>query len=87
MHTARDVPELHTLVCPLRRFLGIARKCSHLLALLQQMPRGGAANFSSETVGPTLLEALQDQLGLKLKSTTASLEVVVLDQIEEPSPN
>ena len=37
--------------------------------------------------GPTFLEALQDQLGLKLKSTTGPVDVLVIDHIEEPSPN
>jgi uncharacterized protein (TIGR03435 family) len=37
--------------------------------------------------GPTFLEALQDQLGLKLKSTTGPVDILVIDHIEEPSPN
>ena len=37
--------------------------------------------------GPTFLEALQDQLGLKLKSTTGPVDVLVIDHVEEPSPN
>ncbi len=37
--------------------------------------------------GPTFLEALQDQLGLKLKSTTSPVDILVIDHIEEPSPN
>ena len=39
--------QLHALVCPLRRFLAIAHKCSHLFALFQQMARGSAPYFSS----------------------------------------
>jgi uncharacterized protein (TIGR03435 family) len=37
--------------------------------------------------GPTFLEALQDQLGFKLKSTTGSVDVLVIDHVERPSPN
>ena len=37
--------------------------------------------------GPTFLEALQDQLGLKLKSTTGPVDVLVIDHIEQPSEN
>jgi uncharacterized protein (TIGR03435 family) len=44
-------------------------------------------NSQSEDNGPTLLEALQDQLGLKLKSRTGPVEILVIDHIEEPSPN
>lgn len=49
--------------------------------------RGPAAEAESEPAGPTVLEALRDQLGLKLKSTTAPLEIIVIDHIEPPSPN
>jgi uncharacterized protein (TIGR03435 family) len=37
--------------------------------------------------GPSLFEALQEQLGLKLKPTKASIPVLVIDHVEQPSPN
>ncbi len=37
--------------------------------------------------GPSFPEALEDQLGLKLKAEKASVGVLVVDHIEEPSPN
>jgi uncharacterized protein (TIGR03435 family) len=37
--------------------------------------------------GTTLQEALQDQLGLKLKATTAPLDNLVIDHAERPSEN
>jgi uncharacterized protein (TIGR03435 family) len=37
--------------------------------------------------GPSFLEALREQLGLKLKPTRASVRVLVIDHVEEPSPN
>jgi uncharacterized protein (TIGR03435 family) len=52
---------------------------------------GGAAangpNVSSDASGPTFLEALRDQLGLKLNSQTGPVDVIVLDHVEEPSAN
>ena len=36
---------------------------------------------------PTFLEALQDQLGLKLISAAARIDTLVIDHIEEPTPN
>jgi uncharacterized protein (TIGR03435 family) len=42
---------------------------------------------SPTTNGPAFLEALRDQLGLKLKSTTAPLTFLVVDDVEPPSPN
>ena len=40
-----------------------------------------------DDAGPSLFEALKQQLGLKLEDTTAPLETLVIDQIEEPSAN
>jgi bla regulator protein BlaR1 len=42
----------------------------------------GASNESS---GPTLVTALQEQLGLKLVPQTAPMEILVIDQVERPS--
>jgi uncharacterized protein (TIGR03435 family) len=41
----------------------------------------------SADTGPTFLEALKDQLGLKLESTTGPVDTLVIDHIEEPTPN
>jgi uncharacterized protein (TIGR03435 family) len=49
-------------------------------------PRPDATPPSTDT-GPTFLEALKDQLGLKLESTTGPVDTLVIDHIEEPSPN
>jgi uncharacterized protein (TIGR03435 family) len=40
-----------------------------------------------EQSGPTFLEAVQDQLGLKLNSKIDPVELLVIDHVEEPSPN
>jgi bla regulator protein blaR1 len=37
--------------------------------------------------GPTLFTALQEQLGLKLESQQAPLDVLVIDRVERPSPD
>jgi uncharacterized protein (TIGR03435 family) len=46
-----------------------------------------SAEVQGDTTGPTFLEALRDQLGLKLDSQTGPVDVIVLDHVEEPSPN
>jgi uncharacterized protein (TIGR03435 family) len=38
-------------------------------------------------MGPALLEAMKEQLGLKLKPVTAPVQVLVIDHVEQPSPN
>ncbi len=46
-----------------------------------------APGFQPDPSGPTLLDALRDQLGLKLKNETGPVEMMVIDHIEEPTPN
>jgi uncharacterized protein (TIGR03435 family) len=36
---------------------------------------------------PSLFTAIEEQLGLKLESTKGSVDIIVIDHIEEPSPN
>jgi uncharacterized protein (TIGR03435 family) len=37
--------------------------------------------------GPTFLDAMRDQLGLKLESTKGPIQVLVIDHVEMPSEN
>ncbi len=46
-----------------------------------------AASDSGLADGLTLFAALQEQLGLKLESTTAPFDTVVIDHAEKPSEN
>jgi uncharacterized protein (TIGR03435 family) len=50
-------------------------------------PQWNPTNPSPDDTGPTIFEALKDQLGLKLEATTASVNTLIVDHIEEPSPN
>jgi uncharacterized protein (TIGR03435 family) len=40
-----------------------------------------------DTAAPNLLDALQQQLGLKLESTKAPVDVIVIDRAEQPEAN
>ena len=50
-------------------------------------PQTPGSTFQPDDAGPTFLEALKEQLGLKLESQTGPVNVLVLDHIEEPSEN
>jgi uncharacterized protein (TIGR03435 family) len=50
---------------------------------------GGPAHDdnASDSAGPSLFTAVQEQLGLKLESTKGMQDVIVIDHIDEPSEN
>jgi uncharacterized protein (TIGR03435 family) len=47
----------------------------------------GKGDISPEAGGPTLLTALEEQLGLKLESQKGTVDVIVIDRIDLPSGN
>lgn len=51
--------------------------------------RNGAAGGNSESraAGPSLVEALRDQLGLRLERRREPVEVFVIDRVAMPTPN
>jgi uncharacterized protein (TIGR03435 family) len=53
----------------------------------RRTPPGFDSPGPSDPIGPTALEALHDQLGLKLESTKASIPILVIDKVERPSEN
>lgn len=46
----------------------------------------GAAT-QGETAGTTMLDAVRDELGIKLKATRAVVSVIVVDRIDRPTEN
>jgi len=50
-------------------------------------PSAPGANFQPDPTGPTFVEALKEQLGLKVEAQTGPVDVLVVDYVEEPSAN
>lgn len=48
---------------------------------------GGADAPSSDSAAPSFFTAIQEQLGLKLESQKAPVELLVVEHVEEPSAN
>lgn len=50
-------------------------------------PSASAANAQADMTGPDLIEALQEQFGMKLKAMKSPIRTLVIDHVERPSPN
>lgn len=50
-------------------------------------PLPPGSDFQPDSSGPSFEEALQEQLGIKLKSEKGPVKVLVLDHVEHPSEN
>jgi len=66
---------------------GLSGSFDFWMELVRQSGASLPNGAEPDPTGPTLLEALRDQLGLKVESTTSPVDVMVIDHIEEPSPN
>lgn len=53
----------------------------------QPPPSAGDDKASPDATPPSLFTALQEQLGLKLKTQKEPMDVIVIDHIQQPSPN
>jgi len=53
----------------------------------RRAPAGPDSRVASDPIGPTLLEALREQLGLKLEATKATIPILIVDRVEKPSEN
>jgi uncharacterized protein (TIGR03435 family) len=47
----------------------------------------GGAEHADDPAGPTIVEALEKQLGLKLEKAKGPIEYLVIDRVERPPAN
>jgi uncharacterized protein (TIGR03435 family) len=50
-------------------------------------PQSPGTSEPLNPTGPTLLEAMKEQFGLQVKGTKAATQILVIDHVEQPSPN
>lgn len=86
---AGALPGLGNLERPVVDQTGLAGRFDFTLDWVPERrgPPPPNADAPADPQGPTFLEALHDQLGLKLESTKAPLEILVVDHVERPSEN
>jgi len=67
---------------------GLTAIYSYTLKWTQQRPLGASdADDETDPSAPSLWDALQQQLGLKLESKKAPVDTIVVDHIEKPTPD
>ncbi len=58
-----------------------------LFRSLPPIPNGAPREPPRDNQGPTFVEALRQQLGLKLESSKGPVQILVIDHVEKPSEN
>jgi bla regulator protein blaR1 len=88
-HIATYLPLLHDFGRPVVDRTGIAGTFDFSLNWLPEPgdPPILGPGASADADGPGLLEALKEQLGLKLEPAKSVIQVLVVDHIEQPTPN
>jgi uncharacterized protein (TIGR03435 family) len=51
------------------------------------MPSASGSSNASDSSGPSIFTAIQQQLGLRLKPEKGRVEVLVVEHVDQPSPN
>lgn len=88
-HLAGYLPDFEDIGRPIVDQTGLGGTFDFSLSWVHEHAGGSPTDLAdfSDTQGPSFLEALKDQLGLKLKPTRAPVQTLVIDHIERLSPN
>jgi len=66
---------------------GLTGAFDYSLEWVPDSVRPAAPDSNAADAGPSFIQALNEQLGLKLSSQEGRVEVIVLDHIEHPAEN
>jgi bla regulator protein blaR1 len=88
-HLAGYLGDIGNLDRPLVNQTGFAGTYDFSMSWLPEREGSSAAPAaqSLDAQGPSFIEALRDDLGLKLKPTRAPIQTLVVDHVEQPTPN
>ena len=86
---ATSLPTLGGLGRPVVDQTGLSGSYDFWIEFAPQPNQAASRDMGAQPAeeGPTVLEAVSDQLGLKLERTTTPLDVLVIDHIDRPSEN
>jgi bla regulator protein BlaR1 len=86
---AGALPGLGNLDRPVVDQTGLSGRFDFTLEFAPELNRPAPPNSDppSDPQGPAFLDALRDQLGLKLQPTKAPVQVLIIDHLERPSAN
>jgi len=86
---ATSIPPLSGVDRPILDKTGLAGRYDFVIEWTPEIkgPLPPGSTFQPDPTGPTFLEALKEQLGLKLESQTGPVDVILVDHVEHPSEN
>jgi uncharacterized protein (TIGR03435 family) len=87
--TSLSIPQMTGVDRPIVDKTGLKGTIDFAIEFTPQIngPLPPGANFQPDPNGPTFLEALKEQLGLKLEPQTGPVDTIVIDHVEQPSEN
>jgi len=84
---ASALPGLGRFDLPVVDQTGLTGRYDFWIEFVPERPGTPNADAPAPVEGPAFLDALREQLGLKLESTKAPLRVLVIDKLERPTEN
>jgi uncharacterized protein (TIGR03435 family) len=66
---------------------GLAGEYNFVMTFQPDQPLSRSGTAPDSPAGPTFLEALHDQLGLKLERQKGLVDILVIDHAQKPDPN
>jgi uncharacterized protein (TIGR03435 family) len=66
---------------------GLSGRYDFVLEWLPEVARTAPPELEPDSQAPPFIDAVREQLGLKLESTKTPIRVLIVDQVERPTEN